>query len=145
VGLALIALVVSVTVLFRSFTAPIIVLLTVVCALIWLAGIMAVQGWKFHFLNIIALPLLIGMGQDDAIHLLHRNMELKSIKGALRKTGGVLLFTTVTTQIGFGGMLVVNHPGLSSLGWVAVVGMMLCLIASVTVVPLLLSLGKPKA
>ncbi len=142
VGLALIALVVSVTVLFRSIAAPVVVLLTVVCALIWLTGIMAIQGWKFHFLNIIALPLLIGMGQDDAIHLLHRNHELRSIRGALYKTGGVLVFTTVTTQIGFGGMLVVNHPGLSSLGWVAVVGMLLCLIASVTIVPALLSAGE---
>ena len=61
---------------------------------------------------------------------------------ALSNHSGAVVLTTVTTVIGFSSMLFVDHVGLRSLGWTAVVGMTLCLVASLTVVPACLSIGE---
>ena len=83
------------------------------------------------------LPLLVGMGQDDSLHLIHRYREegVGSLKFVLQETGGAVFLTTLTTVIGFSSMLFVSHQSLRSLGWTAVLGMTLCLVSSVLVVP----------
>lgn len=117
---------------------------TVLVALLWLAGLMVGLGWKLHFFNIIVLPLLLGMGQDDALHIVERHREEGSarISLVLRETGGAITVTTVTTVWGFAGILFANHRGLESMARVAVIGMSLALAASVVVLPVLLVAGE---
>ena len=38
-------------------------------AVFWLGSLMYLLGWKADMFNIIAIPLLVGMGQDDALHV----------------------------------------------------------------------------
>jgi preprotein translocase subunit SecF len=130
-------LVVTALVMFRSVVHALLVLLTVGTALMWLTGLFDALGWKLNLFNLIALPLLVGMGQDDSLHLIHRYREEGpgSLRFVLRETGGAVFLTTVTTVIGFSSMLFVSHQGLRSLGWTAVLGMTLCLVSSVLVVP----------
>ncbi len=130
-------LIVTALLMFRSVTQALYVLFTVVIALLWLAGVFALLDWKLNLFNLIALPLLIGMGQDDSLHLIHRYREdgPGSIRRVLRETGGAVFLTTLTTVIGFSSMLFVQHQGLRSLGWTNVIGMTLCLISSVLFVP----------
>jgi predicted RND superfamily exporter protein len=130
-------LLVTALVMFRSVAHALLVFLTVVFALLWLAAFFPHLGWKLNLFNLIALPLLVGMGQDDSLHLIHRYREEGpgSLRFVLRETGGAVFLTTLTTVIGFSSMLFVSHQGLRSLGWTAVLGMTLCLISSVLVVP----------
>ncbi|MCA9718310.1 MAG: MMPL family transporter [Myxococcales bacterium] len=143
-SLATAVLIITAALMFRSVAGVLIVLSTVLTALAWLTGLMALLGWRWHFFNVIALPLLIGMGQDYAIHLYHRYLEEGPgmLKVVLRGTGAAIFFTTLTTVIGFSGMMFVDHPGLASLGVVSVVGITLCLVAAVVFVPALLRLGE---
>lgn len=130
-------LIVTALLMFRAAFAVLVVLGTVVVALLWLAGVFVLLGWKINLFNLVALPLLVGMGQDDSLHILHRAREEGHGKLAhvMRETGGAVVLTTVTTVIGFSSMLFVDHIGLRSLGWTAVVGMLFCLISSLTFVP----------
>jgi hypothetical protein len=130
--------------MFRSLTQAVCVLLTVGLALVWLAGLFAVLGWKLNLFNLIALPLLIGMGQDDSLHIIHRYREEGpgSLRLVLHETGGAVFLTTLTTVIGFSSMLFVQHQGLRSLGWTAVLGMTLCLVSSVVVIPACLRIAE---
>lgn len=123
--------------MFRRVSQTLHVLATVALALLWLAGLFVLLGWKLNLFNLIALPLLIGMGQDDALHIIHRYREEGpgSLRFVLRETGGAVFLTTLTTVIGFSSMLFVQHQGLRSLGWTACIGMTLCLVSSVLVVP----------
>ena len=59
-----------------------------------------------------------------------------------RGTGAAIFFTSLTTIIGFSGMMFVDHPGLASLGNISVIGIFLCLVASVVFVPAVLRLGE---
>ncbi len=137
-------LIVTALVMFRSIKHASFVLLTVILALLWLAGLFALLGWKLNLFNLIALPLLVGMGQDDSLHILHRYREEgpASLAFVLRETGGAVFLTTLTTVIGFSSMLFVQHQGLLSLGRTAVLGMTLCLVSSVLVVPACLRIGE---
>ena len=130
-------LIVTALLVFRSVFQTLYVLFTVVIALLWLAGVFAILDWKLNLFNLIALPLLIGMGQDDSLHIIHRYREEGpgSIPRVLRETGGAVFLTTLTTVIGFSSMLFVEHQGLRSLGWTNVIGMTLCLLSSVLFVP----------
>jgi len=137
-------LIVTALLMFRSVAQTLYVLFTVVIALLWLAGVFAFLDWKLNLFNLIALPLLIGMGQDDSLHIIHRYREEGpgSIPRVLRETGGAVFLTTLTTVIGFSSMLFVEHQGLRSLGWTNVIGMTLCLISSVLFVPSCLRISE---
>jgi predicted exporter len=135
IGLAFAVLLALALLLFRSAGAALVIFVTVACALLWLGGLIAAFGWKVNFFNVIAFPLLIGMGQDDAVHLLHRHREGGHLATTLRETGGAIFMTTLTTTLGYGGMLFADHLGLFSLGFTAAAGMLLCLLASVVLLP----------
>lgn len=130
-------LIVTALLMFRSVTQMLLVVTTVAVALLWLAGLFAALDWKLNLFNLIALPLLVGMGQDDSLHIIHRYREEGpgSLRLVLRETGGAVFLTTLTTVIGFSSMLFVEHQGLRSLGWTACIGMTFCLISSVIVIP----------
>ncbi len=137
-------LIVTALVMFRSAAQAFYVLLTVGLALLWLAGLFALLGWKLNLFNLISLPLLVGMGQDDSLHIIHRYREEGpgSLRFVLQETGGAVFLTTLTTVIGFSSMLFVHHQGLSSLGWTACIGMILCLLSSVLVIPACLRISE---
>lgn len=140
-GLAIAIMLLTALVLLRRFKAALAVGVTVALSLLWLAGVFLVLGWKLNFFNIIVVPLLLGMGQDDALHLAERYHEEKGAMGlVLREAGGAILVTTLTTVLGFAGILFANHLGLASMAWTAVIGMTLALVASVVVLPLLLAM-----
>ena len=137
-------LIVTALLMFRSVFQTLYVLLTVVIALLWLAGVFALLDWKLNLFNLIALPLLIGMGQDDSLHIISRYREdgPGSLPRVLRETGGAVFLTTLTTIIGFSSMLFVQHQGLRSLGWTNVIGMTLCLLSSVLFIPSCLRIAE---
>lgn len=145
--LAIGIMVLTALVLLRRFKAALAVVVTVAFSLLWLVAVFFVLDWKLNFFNIIVLPLLLGMGQDDALHLAERHREEDGSMGiVLREAGGAIFVTTLTTVLGFSGILFANHLGLHSMAWTAVIGMTLALVASVVVLPLLLALlhGRPR-
>ncbi|MEZ4265964.1 MAG: MMPL family transporter [Myxococcota bacterium] len=142
IGLAIGVVIITAIVMFRTVWGLVAVATTVMLAVLWLLGLMMLLGWKANFFNIIAVPLLLGMGQDYAIHVYHR-YETEGpgrLKRVLRETGGAVFMTTLTTVFGFGGILFANHRGLLSLGWISVVGLSLCFISAVVMLPAMLVL-----
>lgn len=144
---AVAVMVLTALVLLRSVWGALGVAVTVGFSLLWLAAVFLGLGWKVNFFNIIVLPMLLGMGQDDALHLVERvreevaNTGRSNLGRVLREAGGAIFMTTLTTMLGFAGILFANHRGLESMAWTAVIGMGMALVASVVVLPLLLQVG----
>ena len=132
---AVLVMLVAAWLLMGGVIGPLVVFSTVGIAILWLAAIMGAFGWKTNLFNLIALPLLVGMGQDDALHLFHRFKEEGSLRVAVRETGTAIFLTSWTTAIGFAGIFFANHRGLLSLARVSVIGVMLCWLSSVVVLP----------
>jgi predicted RND superfamily exporter protein len=135
--LAAVAMLFTTVLAFRSPGGPAVVLMVVGSTLSWVVAVMLLLGWKLNFFNVIALPLLIGMAQDDALHMYERWRETGpgQLRTVLRETGGAVFLTSLTTICGFAGILFANHRGLQSLAWAAVAGMTLALVAAVALLP----------
>lgn len=143
---AMTAIIIYVYFLFRNLRTIFFVLLPVLVGSIWTVGVMELIGLKLNMANLVILPLILGIGVVNGIHITHRYREEEdkhtSILG--KSTGQAVLLSSLTTMIGFGSMMIANHYGVFSLGMVLTLGVFNCLIASVTFLPALLKLSTAK-
>lgn len=109
-------------------------------ALLWATGFMYVFDIRLNLYNMIAFPTVVGMGVDNGVHVLHRYREagVGSMRLVLRNTGMTLGATSVANMVGFLGCLSANHPALTSISTMALIGMSCCLVTSLTLLPALL-------
>ena len=94
-----------------------------------------------NFANIIALPLLLGIGVDSAIHMVRRTRtgEVPLSNLLLTSTGRAVLFSALTTACGFGNLAFSPHPGTASMGLLLSVGLGYTLLVTLVVLPALLA------
>lgn len=125
--------------IFRTFRGTMLSLLPLAVGILWMLGAMVPIGLALTFYNLVVLPAVIAIGNDCGVHLVHRYQEEGpgSIMRVLRSTGEHITVGALTTMIGFGGLLLSFHPGLQSLGQLAVLGIGAALIAALTFFPAL--------
>lgn len=125
---------------FRSLRWALIAMLPLVVGLLWLFGIMMLTGMMFNFYNLVVLPAILGIGEDNGVHLAHRYRDegKSSMWEVLSSTGQHVTIGSLTTMLGFSGLLFTNHPGLQSLGQMAVIGIGMTLVAALTFLPALI-------
>ena len=126
---------------FRSFLAAFSSILPMLLGFVMMFGILGWLDVPLNPANMIVLPLVLGVGIDYGIHIIHdfRNRPTKRYMISA-STATSILITSLTTIVGFGSMMVASHRGLQSLGRVLVIGMTCCLFTSVVVLPAILSL-----
>lgn len=122
---------------FRSIGAVCIVLVPLLSGLALMAGCMALIPIRLNFLNVIVLPSLLGLGVDGGVHMYHGIQErgTAAIGETLRKTGSAVGACTLSSLLGFSGMLIADHPGLRSIGLLALVGLLGCLFGALVILP----------
>ena len=143
---AMTAIIIYVSFLFRNIRTVFFVLLPVLVGSIWTVGIMDLVGLQLNMANLVILPLILGIGVVNGVHITHRYREEEDKNSSVlgKSTGQAVLLSSLTTMIGFGSMMVANHYGVFSLGLVLTLGVFNCLIASVTFLPALLKLSAAK-
>lgn len=135
-----IMIVVLVLLSFRSLRWSLIAMLPLMVGLAWTFGIMILFGIKFNFYNLVVLPAILGIGNDNGVHLASRYLEEgpKSMWHVLKSTGQHITIGSLTTMLGFMGLLFTNHPGLQSIGLLAVIGVGMTLLSALTFLPALI-------
>ena len=101
---------------------------------------MGVFQIPFNPANIMTLPLVIGIGVTNGIHILNRFAEEQHPSILARSTGKAVLVSGLTAIAGFGSLTLARHRGIQSLGSVMSIGITTCMIAALTLLPALLSL-----
>lgn len=86
-------------------------------------GLAAWAGIALNFLNIIILPIWLGLGIDASFHVLLLRRERSNGLSAHLSTATAVFGGFVTSMFGFGAMLLAHHQGLYSLGAIAVLGL----------------------
>ena len=143
--LAVILVVLLVWIDFRRL-GPVVIAVTVLgVGMIWTIGLTAAIGVHLNVANFFAIPILIGIGIDSAIHMLHRADECGEGPLEFQGTRGAVTLTSITTGIGFGSLLFASHRGLQSLGAVMAIGSISCLISTVVLLPALLRLMRSRS
>jgi predicted RND superfamily exporter protein len=90
----------------------------------------------------MALPLIVGVGVDCGVHVLH-DYRARTGKVAYRlgaPTGRGVLIARLTTVLGFATLIPARHPGMSSLGLVLTLGVTFCMVAALVFLPAVLRL-----
>ncbi len=146
VALTLLMVTIVLLIDLRSVVSVILVLTPLLTALLWVTGFMYVFDFKVNIYNIVAFPTIIGMGIDNAVHVFHRYREsgVGSLRLVLRTTGMALLATTLTTMVGFAGLVPAHHPALYWIGIVSLLGLGSCFVSAVTLLPALLQLREDR-
>lgn len=141
---ALGAIVLLVLIHFRSLWSVILALIPVAIGSVWLGGLMGVLDVPLNPANIMTLPLVIGIGVTNGIHILNRFAEEQTPSILAKSTGKAVFVSGLTTIAGFGSLVIAKHQGIQSLGAVMAVGVTTCMVAALTFVPALLNLTSRK-
>src|SRR2546422_6017508 len=103
-------------------------------------GIMGLFNLPFNPANVMTLPLIIGIGVTNGIHILNRFAEEQHPSILAKSTGKAVLVSGLTTIAGFGSLIVAKHQGIESLGYVMATGTATCMLIGLTFLPALLNL-----
>jgi hopanoid biosynthesis associated RND transporter like protein HpnN len=137
---SLIAISILVFVHFRSISCVILSLVPVGLGFLWLVGLMGCLGFSFNPANIMTLPLVVGIGVTNGIHILNRFAEEQHPSILAKSTGKAVLVSGLTTIAGFGSLIAAKHQGIESLGYIMATGTATCMIIGLTFLPSLLNL-----
>lgn len=118
-----------------------------VLAPIILAGILTIAtanyfNIPFNFANVIAIPLIFGLGVDSAIHFVLRTKEETSPDEVVTSsTPQAILLSSLTTIGAFASLSFSPHKGIASMGTLLTVGITWSLICTLLVLPALLRIS----
>jgi len=142
---ALIAIILVTFLTLRRVGDTLLAILPLALGLTWTMGWMWLFNLRFNLANLIAVPLIIGIGVENGIHLVHRFRE-EGEGGPILvagSTGQAVALFSLTTMIGFGSLMVANYYGIFSMGLLLTVSVGSVLVASLTVLPLILFRPAP--
>ena len=121
---------------FRRMSATLLATATVLAGVAMTLGLMPMMGIELNLANFFAIPMLIGLGIDSAVHIIHR---ARQDPAQLATTVRAVAFTALTTAIGFGSLVIAEHRGMRSLGLAMGVGSLCCMYVACVVLPLALA------
>jgi hypothetical protein len=131
----------------RRLHLVIIALAPLLLSLLVTITVMVVFNIKLNYMNIVAFPLILGMGIDNSIHMLYRYFEKghRSVRITVSEAGTAIGLTSLTTVVGFGTLIFTGHNGLESLGILTSIGVGSCFMTTMLVLPGLLAIWNPPA
>lgn len=129
---------------FRRFSVAILTLVPLLVGVVGAVGLLRLLQIDFNLVSLSMLPLVIGMGIDNGIHVVHRFVEHDGgdLEEVIHHTGRGLVMTAITTVAGFAALFFANNPGLRAAAWLVCLGITAAFVTSVTLLPALLILTR---
>jgi predicted RND superfamily exporter protein len=118
---------------FRNVKHTFMAMIPLAAGLVWMIGLMKLTGQQFTVMNVMGLPMILGIGIDDGVHIIHRWVSegRKNIRVVFASTGKAILLTSLTTMLGFGSMIFSVWRGFGQLGAALFVGVGACFLTTV--------------
>ena len=139
--------------LFRSNRAVIVLLVPLACGLVWSLGATQLVLGRLNAMTATISSVVMGIGIDAGIHFYSRARRLRAdsddgeaIAGAFRGLVVPLLVASSTTVGAFVVMATSSLPAFHEFGIISALGVVLCLLSMVTVLPslsYLIGIKKP--
>lgn len=143
---ALLVIVVVLWADFRTARHTLMALAPLAAGAVITLGVMGLLGVPLNPANMIGLPLIVGVGVDNGVHVLHdyRGRGRKRSYLLAATTGKGIAVSALTTALGFGTLMVARHKGLAGLGLVLTLGVLGCMVAALVVLPAALRLASKR-
>jgi len=131
---------------FRNLRVSLIVLIPIIFGIVVTFGLLLLVRHRFSFMSITAIPLIIGIGIDNGIHLVRRYLENESlgIMAIAKASGAALIQSNLTTIVGFGALMASSFAPLAEMGLVTSLGVALALVGGLCLVPAVILLGEQR-
>ena len=135
---------------YRWLLSTLLSLLPLSVGVVWMLGIMVLAGIDMNFFNVFVVTMIIGIGVDYGVHMVHRWREIgygpealqsDRLVAGLGETGKAIVLAAASTSVGFGSLALSHYPGLRSMGIVAILGAVATALVSITLLPALVALG----
>ena len=138
IGLVLVTLLLAYD--FRGLRSALLALVPLLLGIVWMLGAMVALDLHFNFMNLFVITMVLGIGVDYGIHVIHRYLEERDahqgdVVGAVEETARGVLLAALTTVVGFGSLATSHYPGLVSMGLVSILGTAATALVAITVVP----------
>ncbi len=119
----------------RGFRDTLFVVVPIVLATLVTAALTVLIDMPFNYANIIALPLLVGMGVDNGIHVVHRLRAERAAELFDTSTMRAVLASALTTIASFGNLAFSPHRGTASMGILLALGLSVSMAFTLIVLP----------
>ncbi len=133
---------------FRRMSTALLVLMPIGFAIVVTFGILQIAGHRFSMMAITALPLIVGIGIDNGIHLVRRYLESDRDRNRIltvaKASGAALIQSNLTTIVGFGALMTATFKPLAEMGLVTSLGVALTLAGGFWLIPALLYLRETR-
>ncbi|MFC1620369.1 RND family transporter [Candidatus Neomarinimicrobiota bacterium] len=135
--LTLVVVFVLLTIDFRKPGHALMAMIPLVAGMVWMVGLMHLVGRQLDVMNVMALPLILGIGIDYGVHVIHRwrREGADSVRTVFASTGKAILLTSLTTMLAFGSMSFSIWRGYGSLGIALVIGVGACFLTTLIILP----------
>ncbi len=125
---------------FRSFARACFVFVPFIAGCICMLGFMGAFDLEFNFMNVFVGLMLVGTATDYAVYMLERYDESpQEFPHNAIETGRAVVLAAMMSVIGFASFAMSHYPGVRSIGLASVVGISLSCLASITLLPALLT------
>jgi len=140
--LATVLIIVFLLLAFRSVKYTMLALLPMALAYVFMFGTLGWLNMPLTIASVMMLPLIVGIGIDDGIHLIHRyHIEGPgSQPKVVSSTGKAIFLSTATTMLGFGSLISAKYQGFGQMGWLTLIGIGWCFVMSIILIPTILCL-----
>jgi predicted exporter len=141
VALGLILVAILLWIDFKSLTLSAIALMQLVSGVVLMLGIMKLLDMQINYANAFVATMIMGVGIDYAIHIMHRMQETGgAVDEGVLETGKGVVIAAATNLAGFGTLAFGSYPAMRSVGIVALIGSLTCLLTSLILVPPLMAI-----
>jgi hypothetical protein len=126
---------------FRSFIYAIVVLIPIALSVLFTLAICQLSGLTLNMANILIIPLIIGLGVDAGIHVVHRHKQTDSGNDfplLSYSTSKAILISALTTIGTFFSLSFSLHKGAASVGLLLTIAISIMLLVTFTILPALL-------
>ncbi|MCI0358489.1 MAG: MMPL family transporter, partial [Planctomycetaceae bacterium] len=135
---ALAAVLVLLWIDLRSLTHSLLAMAPLAVGFVQMCGVFGWCNIPLNPANMIVLPVILGIGVDHGVHLVHAWRQQQGPFRVGDSTAVAVLLTATTTTASFGVLILARHQGLQSLGQVLTIGVTTCLFSSIVFFPALL-------
>ena len=137
--IGMVCMVLFLVLLWRSARDTLLAFFPLVLATLVTCATLVLCGQPFNFTNVIVLPMLVGMGVDNGVHLVHRHRTAPDeIDVLASSTARAVFFAAVTAILSFGSLGFASHRGVAAFGQMLTLGVFVTLVCYVIVLPAVL-------
>ncbi|MFH1707849.1 MAG: MMPL family transporter [Planctomycetota bacterium] len=135
---------------FRSVRYTLLAAAPLAFGVAFLLAVMKFTEVPFNVMNFGIIPMVIGIGADNGIHIVQNYLNScrgrAGVRSAVCLVSRPVIMTALTTIAGFGSLVIAEYRGIIGLGMIAAFGVAFCLLAAIIFLPAALMVwgGEPK-